>query len=359
MKSALISALCLVMCSVAHAAERKTGTLPFAVEAHAYLPATPASEVLDIVSSADLELFRAVLDGFQAVSPGVAINYFQVSSLEANKAATANAGIDLVISSAMDLQTKLANDGAAQPWRSAATGQLPAWARWRDRVIAFTEEPIVVVLSHDAFDGDPPRTRSDIMNRLREQRPRFRTRLITYDLAASGLAYLLATQDTRHGGTFWGLTELMGALDSQFVCCSGQMIDAILNGEADIAYNVIGSYARQRLSALPAEHPGFIILEPEDYTLLMLRSALIPATADAADTSGRFIDFLLSAAGRSHLRDDAGLPPLPTRQDTRAPSSRPIKLGPGLLVFLDRLKKRHFLQTWQDATQRHGDDRTP
>ena len=73
--------------------------------------------------------------------------------------------------------------------------------------------------------------------------------LASYDLAASGLAYLLATQDTRHGGTFWGLTELMGALDSQFVCCSGQMIDAILSGEADIAYNVIGSYARQRLSA--------------------------------------------------------------------------------------------------------------
>ncbi|MEM9603680.1 MAG: ABC transporter substrate-binding protein [Pseudomonadota bacterium] len=358
MRATLIAVLCLLVCSVARAAERAVESLPFAVEAHAYLPATPTTAVLDIVSSADLALFGTVLDGFQARSPGVAINYFQVSSLEANKAATANAGIDLVISSAMDLQTKLANDGAAQPWRSAATTRLPAWARWRDRVIAFTEEPIVIVLSHSAFAGDLPRTRSEIMNRLREQRPRFRTRLITYDLAASGLAYLLATQDTRHGGTFWGLTELMGALDSQFVCCSGQMIDAILSGEADIAYNVIGSYARQRLSALPADHPGFVILEPEDYTLLMLRSALIPITADAAAAAGRFIDFLLSDTGRVHLRDDAGLPPLPTRQDTRAPSSRPIKLGPGLLVFLDRLKKRRFLQTWQDATQRQNEVRS-
>ncbi|MEM6987567.1 MAG: ABC transporter substrate-binding protein, partial [Pseudomonadota bacterium] len=90
------------------------------------------------------------------------------------------------------------------------------------------------------------------------------------------------------------------------------------------------------------------------YTLLMLRSALIPTSAPSPELAGSFIDYLLSEAGRTRLRDDAGLPPVPVGGSTRAPSSRPIKLGPGLLVYLDRLKKRQFLQTWHDATQRNA-----
>ncbi len=325
--------------------------VPFSVEAFRSMPAANASETLDIASSADLALFLPVLEGFQSAHPEIAVNYYQASSLEVNRAASATAGIDLVISSAMDLQTKLANDGAALPWRSAATTRLPSWARWRDRVIAFTEEPIVIVARRDAFQGALPRTRNELMNQLRESQDRYRGRLITYDLSASGLAYLLATQDSRHGSAFWGLSELLGGLDSQLACCSGSMIDAIVDGEADIAYNVLGSYAEQRLSALPEGHAGFHIIKPEDYTLLMLRSALIPIDADASAAAGQFIDFLLSRTGRTLLQDHAGLPPLPVGNGTRAPSERPIKLGPGLLVFLDQIKKQRFLQTWMDATQ--------
>ncbi|MEM6988545.1 MAG: substrate-binding domain-containing protein, partial [Pseudomonadota bacterium] len=283
----------LAVHAFAFAENRNPDTLPFEVEDHRYFAAEQPTRVLNIASSADLALFQSVLTGFQASAPRVAINYFQASSLEVNKAAAAGSGIDLLISSAMDLQTKLANDGAAQVWRSAASAALPDWARWRDRVIAFTEEPIVIVANHAAFDLRSPQTRSALMNRLREQPARYRTRLITYDLAASGLAYLLATQDSRNGSAFWGLTELLGVLDSQFVCCSGEMIDAIVEGRADIAYNVLGSYARQRLSALPADHPGFQIIEPEDYTLLMLRSALIPTSAPSPELAGSFIDYLV------------------------------------------------------------------
>jgi len=91
----------------------------------------------------------------------------------------------------------------------------------------------------------------------------------------------------------------------------------------------------------------------------MLRSALIPVDADAGDAAGQFIDFLLSDTGRTLLRERAGLPPLPVGDAARPPSSRPIKLGPGLLVFLDRLKKKHFLQTWMDATQQARDTAEP
>lgn len=353
----LLTLLCLSLLTLGTRAAEPS--VPFTIEAHRFMPAQAPGDTLDIASSADLSLFLPVLEGFQAAAPSIAINYYQASSLEVNRAAGAEAGIDLLISSAMDLQTKLANDGAAQPWRSIATARLPAWARWRDRVIAFTEEPIVIVARRDAFDGTLPRTRSDLMNRLRDSQDRYRGRLITYDLRASGAAYLMATQDTRHGSAFWGLSELMGALETQLVCCSGSMIDAILNGDADIAYNVLGSYAEQRLSALPDGHPGFDIIKPEDYTLLMLRSALIPVDADASDAAGQFIDFLLSDTGRTLLRERAGLPPLPVGDAARPPSSRPIKLGPGLLVFLDRLKKKHFLQTWMDATQQARDTAEP
>ncbi len=37
---------------------------------------------------------------------------------------------------------KLANDGFARAHRSKVASALPAWARWRELLFAFTQEPV-------------------------------------------------------------------------------------------------------------------------------------------------------------------------------------------------------------------------
>ena len=74
---------------------------------------------------------------------------------------------DIVISSAMDLQTKLANDGLAREHISPTTQNQPDWAVWNDMVYAFTQEPAGFVISNALFDGLPiPQNRPKIDHRL-------------------------------------------------------------------------------------------------------------------------------------------------------------------------------------------------
>ncbi|KAG1085845.1 hypothetical protein G6F40_014088 [Rhizopus arrhizus] len=45
--------------------------------------------------------------------------------------------------------------------------------------------------------------------------------------------------------------------------------------------------------------------------------------------------------------------------DAPGRSRRPIQLGPGLLVYLDALKRRQFLDAWRSSRIHHPDRRRP
>jgi hypothetical protein len=77
---------------------------------------------------------------------------------------------DLLISSGMDLQTKLVNDGHALPHRSAQTAALPAWAQWRNEAFGISYEPVVMVYNTRALPAAKvPHTRRQLLDRLRAE----------------------------------------------------------------------------------------------------------------------------------------------------------------------------------------------
>ena len=319
----------------------------FEVEAHR-LFAVPAPRArLAILSATDIELFAPLIEAFQAANPQVEVDYTVATSAELMKAIE-DEGLpfDLVMSSAMDLQTRLANDGRTQPYRSAVTQQLPAWANWRDHVLAFTQEPAVMVFSPAAFAGlEIPRSRQALITLLRANPDRFRGRIGTYDVRSSGLGYLFATQDARSSEIYWRLTEVFGRIGTRLYCCSAQMIDDVSSGRIAVAYNVLGSYARAHQDL----GEKIIIVEPEDFTTVMLRTAVIPANAPDPALAGGFIDFLLQTSWSSQAPQAFPFPPVQSEGFSGSQSLRPIPIGPGLLVFLDRLKRQRFLQEWSDA----------
>ena len=311
----------------------------------------PGAFELRVISTADTELFTPIILSFQEANPRITIDYTTISSAQLMQAITGEGAVfDVAISSAMDLQTKLANDGFTQPHRSGATELLPPWAKWRDHVFAFTQEPAAVVISPAAFEGlNVPRNREDIIALLRAYPERFRGRIGTYDVRKSGLGYLFATQDSRQSETFWRLAEVMGSLNARLYCCSSDMIEDVASGRIALAYNVLGSYAAARTDLAGQRR----IIEPQDFTTVMLRSALIPASAPNPELAGHFIDHLIRLSwGKA---DPASYPFPPIIPDPAAgnnPSLRPIRLGPGLLVYLDDLKRQHFLRAWEAAMVR-------
>lgn len=314
----------------------------FEIEERAQFGPPGAGQTLRILSTADTAYFKPMIDSFLATQRDVGIDYVVASSAEVMRAIQDEGQpFDMVISSAMDLQTKLANDGFVRRHTPEIAADVPDWAVWNGMVFAFTQEPAAIVVSNTAFAGLPvPRSRQDLIRVLRENPERFRGKVGTYDIRQSGLGYLFATQDTRASETYWRLTEVMGGLGTRLYCCSSDMIDDVENGTLAVAYNVLWSYAITREDA-----GKFTLIQPSDFTTVMLRSVVIPRNAPAPDMAGQFVDHMLEQA---FVAQGPFAITRSVEQRNEAALHR-IRLGPGLLVFLDQLKKRAFLTEWTSA----------
>ena len=297
---------------------------------------------IQILSTADIEFFAPMINSFLEEYPKFAINYIVASSTELFKEIkNGNHKFDLVISSAMDLQTKLVNAGYAVTHFPKINNTIPDWSTWNNRVFAFTQEPAAIVISNEVFKDLPkPKNRQEVISVLRNNSSIFESRLGTYDVRTSGLGYLFATQDARASETYWRLTEVMGSLNTKLYCCSSDMIDAVESGELALAYNVLGSYAFGR------ESDKFTIILPEDSTTVMLRSIFITINAEHPNEAGTFIDHLLRKTyiEKASPISSSEILTLTTKSDLNR-----IRLGTGLLVYLDQLKYRSFIREWENS----------
>lgn len=301
--------------------------------------------VLSIISTTDTAIFAPLILGFMQDNPGITVDYVVTGSQDLYTAlADEKQSFDLAISSAMDLQMKLANDGNALPHTSAQTQALPSWAYWRELLFAFAQEPVVLAL--DNLEGlTAPRTREDLIKLIRENPEYFAGRIGTYDPSRSGAGYLFATQDARQSDTYWRLFEVIGRIDPVLYTSTSAMIDDLQSGKLVLAYNLLGPYVAARL---PGWDTGSIV-EFRDFTHVLLRTALIPRTANEPELGRLFLDYLLSDQGRQIIETQTGLPPINEEELAAQPHLRPIRLDPGLLVFVDPLKRRKFLNEWNAA----------
>ncbi|WP_458734320.1 ABC transporter substrate-binding protein [Zobellella taiwanensis] len=321
--------------------------------AEEFLLPAPAAEQEELVlySATDYEHLAPLLIAFQQTDPGVSIRVVDLNSRELYERFLAegqDSPADLLLSSAMDLQLKLVNDGHALPRRSEQSLALPAQAHWRHELFAFTFEPVLMVFNRDGLAGrEPPRSRQELLALLRREPQRWTRRIVTYDIGASGVGYLLASQDSQQGETYGRLLEAFGSLEVQLDDNSNDMLAALVRGEADIGYNLLGSY----VEAAVAAHPGLVAVAPEDYTLMLMRLALISRYSPRPELAGRLLDYMLSPPGQAAL-GQAGLQPLLDQTRLAIQPQGPITLiplTPALLPPLDRLDRRSFVEAWRGS----------
>ncbi len=313
-----------------------------------------ATAQLRIHGTTDIEVFAVVIADYQRLHPGTEVVYEDIITQdlyarflrERNTAAAP----DLLISSGMDLQTKLVNDGNALAHRSPQTEAVPAWAKWRNEAFGISYEPVVMVYNTGALPQTKvPHTRRQLLDLLRADDAPLRDKVGTYDIERSSVGYLLATQDAQRGSI---AGALLGALGDNGVVReerTGVLLDQVGSGRLSLVYNVLGSYAQARIDA----GAPLGVIEPEDYTLVVLRTAMIPRTSPHPNEAKQFLDYLLSARGQQVLSREARLMPIVRTGGDGDPGQnrRPIQLGPGLLVYLDALKRRQFLDAWRSSVE--------
>jgi iron(III) transport system substrate-binding protein len=319
-------------------------------------PAPEQARIL-IDAATDLVAMEPMIRDFQIVAPDIAIEYVEYVSNDLFSKAAAQCtknepGADLFLSSSVDQLVKLANDGCGSLYRSVTTDALPSTAMWRNEVFGFTSEPAALVYNRDIVpEGDVPHTRTELLDLLRRKSNLYAGHIGSYDIAQSGIGYLLASSDARHSSLYGRLIESFGRVGLVTRCCTADIITDIEAGRVAIGYNLLASYAigAQRRGA----RIGVVLLR--DYTLVLSRGAMIPRTARDPATAKRFLEYLLSARGQRTARE-AGLifdPEMARTLESAARGSlsgseifRPIAIGPGLLAEQDQAKRARFLAEW-------------
>ncbi|WP_303441601.1 extracellular solute-binding protein [Salipiger sp. 1_MG-2023] len=323
--------------------------------------AAKASE-LTIFGATDRAAIEPVLDAFEAKVPGWTISYREFQTVDLYDAVLAGEGPpDVVISSAMDLQVDLVNRGMAQRFVLPEDSQPPDWARWRDELYGFTFEPAAILYNKRILSReDLPNSHRDLSSFIRDHEAELKGRVGGYDLRRSGIGYLYATQDLIQSVQAQRLFEVLGRASARVYLGTAEMTRATGSGEIALALNVISSYAM----ALVPDHPDVGVHFLSDYNLVMSRTAFVPKTARAPAMAARFVAFLLSPEGQSLIDRDTPLIPIAAAGAPLTDSARllrassgsflPIRLGPGLLTFLDRLKREEVLRSWDAAMAGNG-----
>src|SRR5690606_7012159 len=132
-----------------------------------------ADPVRTISGTTDPPLFAFFIEAFQAQRPDIGIVYEEWDSLPLYQGfldRELGREPDLLISSASDLQLKLANDGYALGYDSPYLADLPDWAHWRSEVFGFTFEPAVIIYNpHEIAASEVPRTHLTLAELLETQ----------------------------------------------------------------------------------------------------------------------------------------------------------------------------------------------
>lgn len=328
---------------------------------HAASSSGPAATLL-INGTADVAAMGPVIVAFQQEHPDVEVRYrlYETAPLYADAIGDTNdkPSVDLLISSAMDLQVKLVNDGYTQQTPVGAHG-LPDWAIWRNEIFAFTLEPAVIVYNKDALSpAEVPKSHTDLIRLLERSPERFRGRLATYDIALSGVGYLIATTESMLSANFWRLAHALGVVNTRLFCCTQDMLDSLASGDTVIAYDVLGSYALKELEF----HENIGIVLPEDYVVAVSRTMVVPRNAQHPDLARDFVDYTLSEDGQAVVAKAFGLSISGLGSHREQIKDRYSAEKPGLLSFptlglpsltyLDAIKRKQFVRTWRKIVGR-------
>jgi len=303
-----------------------------------------------IYANADRAELVPVVAAFKHAFPGIQVFYADLGSTEmyrrfVSETQARRYSADIVWSSAMDQQVKLINDGYAQQYASPEKPALPGTAVWKNMGYGVTAEPIGFVYNRRLVPAaQVPRSHQELENLLRMRRADFAGKVATFDPARSNTGYLYLSQDFQTTRDTRSLMEAIAATGPMLETTTAPMLAGVASGRLAIAYNVIGSYALEQAR----RNPDLGVVFPRDYTLVTSRIAFISREARHPAAARLFLDFLLSRAGQAQLARHSLWPVRSDVPARRLPAgqARVVRVGPQLLVNLDRLTRERFLRDW-------------
>ncbi len=315
---------------------------------------------LVVYGATDSKANQPLIKDFNALYPGITVEYNDMNSTEVynrfiSEVAAGGNTADVMWSSAMDLQMRLASDGYALKYKSVEAPKVPGWSVWDDQAYGTTFEPAAIVYNKRLVDAkEVPQTHADFVKLI--QQPKFKDKVTTYDIEKSGVGFMFMTQDAREFGKYIELANAFGVAKVRVQSSTGTMMERISSGENLIGYNVLGSYALVRAR----NDPSIGVMLPKDYTLVMSRVVFINKGAKNVNAAKLWLDYMLSHRGQTVIANDSRLYAI--RADVAGETTsadlvkqigkdnvKPVPVHPILLQFLGPAKRMAFLKQWKET----------
>ncbi|KQW97085.1 iron ABC transporter substrate-binding protein [Massilia sp. Root418] len=315
---------------------------------------------LVVYGATDSKATQPLIKEFSALYPGISVEYNDMNSTEVynrfiSEAAAGGNTADVMWSSAMDLQMRLASDGHALKYKSVEASKIPGWAVWDDQAYGTTFEPAAIVYNKRLLDPkEVPQNHAEFAKLI--QQPKFKDKVTTYDIEKSGVGFMFMTQDAKENPNFLDLENAFGVAKVRVQSSTGTMMERISSGENLIGYNVLGSYALVRAKS----DPSIGVVLPKDYTLILSRVMFINKAAKNVNAAKLWLDFMLSHRGQTVIANDSKLYAIRadvTGETTSADlikqigkdNVKPVPVHPIVLQFLGPAKRMAFLKQWKET----------
>ncbi|MCZ8503240.1 ABC transporter substrate-binding protein [Vibrio lentus] len=321
-------------------------------------------DALVIYGAAYLSELKPLLDDFQRRNPEITVRYQAMSSnvLDAHIRDQKPDQPDITISSVMDLQLRLVNDGYALPYQinvagyGSQSGIVPHWSQWRNELFGFSYEPAVIVFNESFLEGkEVPLSRVELLSFIRLHSDELMGKIGLFDIRDVGIGYLLWSFERAQTSNYGQFLELFNLHQARTFDSSASMLQALTDGDIAIAYNIMGSYA----NSWESKHKDVVIVAANDYTPVVIRTAFINKTTPRLEQAQAFIDYLFSYSGQKLMAKETNMPPV--RTDIKSAKSaavlreqfanqlKPLPLDVSLLIFSDQSKKSLVITEWESA----------
>lgn len=312
-----------------------------------------------IYSALDTKAAQPLIKDFQALYPGIKVEYNDMNSTEMYnrfiaEVAAGQGSADVMWSSAMDLQIKLVDDGQAMTYASPEVPKLPAWSVYRNQAYGTTFEPAVFIYNKRLVAADEvPQDHASFAKLIAAKSDKFKGKVTAYDIEKSGVGFMFFVQDQKHFPGMKDLERAFGATGYKVYSSTGNMLEKVSSGEHLLGYNVLGAYALVRAK----KDPALGVVVPKDYALVLSRVMFIGKQAKNPNAAKLWTDYVLSPRGQKVIGGDVELFSIRSDVDAEYTAAslakqlgdriRPIPVSSEIVGYLDPKKRLEFLSDWK------------
>jgi iron(III) transport system substrate-binding protein len=354
--------LCLALALFASAVFAQTVPTGYPADYAQTIAAANKEGKVVIYSALDTKAAQPLIKDFNALYPGIKVEYSDLNSTELYnrfiaESASGQGSADVMWSSAMDLQVKLVDDGQALTYLSPEASKLPGWAVYKNQAYGTTYEPAVFIYNKRLVTGDEiPQDHASFAKLINTKADKFKGKVTTYDIEKSGVGFMFVVQDAKFFPDMKELEKGFGASSYRVYGSTGNMLEKVSSGEHLLGYNVLGSYALVRAK----KDPALGVVLPKDYTLVLSRVMFIGKQAKNPNAAKLWVDYILSPRGQKLIGSDVELFSIRNDVDAEftaaslntqlgANNVKPIPVSAEIVTYLDQKKRLDFLSAWKAA----------